>query len=432
MLNRRAVLTTAALAWVASLLSWRPSFAASAASRLARVPTPPPTTQRPLPLGDESRAALEALLVIERLEDIGDAVDSRELFNRYQAPGLPAVPTTQSPEYWDRSCPVCQHETAQVSHSHTICTHCDRCYRPADLLAAMEGCCLGDAVVRIERMVQTGELVVRAQQYARHWEIMEAATTYYHEILVDRPEGAEARRWLTEYGLTEDTIRTRRLGFGPWQPSNGLSRHLLNVGFTRADLASAGLRGLAAKRFRKRDVCARNALIVPAPTAKGFVGRLLDQPLFGPWIERANAAAFDERLGSDQIKRCIYPAVTWPEDFQKYEDLLLLDSPLDVLLLRQAGLSNVFCFTSAQPHPGPRTIRTVSAACARIVMVARRSATLATQSHFVLGFAGYADRVAFLPLEEGETLRTVLQARGADGIRARIAAAKPLASLLEI
>ncbi len=103
-----------------------------------------------------------------------------------------------------------------------------------------------------------------------------------------------------------------------------------------------------------------------------------------------------------------------------------------VLLLRQAGLSKVFCFTSAQPHPGPRTIRTVPAACARIVMVALRRATLATQSQFVLGLAGYADRVDFLTLEEGETLRTVLQAGGADGIRPRIAAAKPLPSLLEI
>jgi DNA primase len=111
---------------------------------------------------------------------------------------------------------------------------------------------------------------------ARLHEAVEAAIKFYEQLLLEAPEGGLARRYLRGRGFDGDAVRRFRLGWSPdaW---DGLSVHLQQQGFSRADLSDAGL-GFVNKANKVQDQF-RARLMFPIfdsrGDAVGFGGRAL-------------------------------------------------------------------------------------------------------------------------------------------------------------
>lgn len=79
-------------------------------------------------------------------------------------------------------------------------------------------------------------------QARRHrWEeIHEWATAYFHDILMNRPEGELGRQYFAKRGVDPDTMKAFRLGYAPdrW---NGLIEALSTRGVNPHELAEVGL-----------------------------------------------------------------------------------------------------------------------------------------------------------------------------------------------
>jgi len=104
--------------------------------------------------------------------------------------------------------------------------HCFGCQAGGDafkFLMMMDGLSFVEAVKELAGAVgievedrQLTDAERRAlQQRATLFDVLEAAAAFYESVLWTRPEGAPGRAYLAERGLTDETIRTARLGFAP-------------------------------------------------------------------------------------------------------------------------------------------------------------------------------------------------------------------------
>ncbi len=75
---------------------------------------------------------------------------------------------------------------------------------------------------------------------ARDKEANGAAARYYHNLLINGPDAAQARAYVEERGVLPGTLRAFQLGYSP-QRRDGLKQYLLGQGFDEAELVGAGL-----------------------------------------------------------------------------------------------------------------------------------------------------------------------------------------------
>lgn len=121
-------------------------------------------------------------------------------------------------------------------------------------------------------------------EYARLYQLMEKATRFFETQLI---EGSEARQYLRTRGLSEESIRSWRLGFAPdeWR---SLFDYLLKEGFKPEEMEKVGLIKRKAEEGSTRHYDAfRGRIIFPildsASRVIAFSGRIL------PRLERPSA-----------------------------------------------------------------------------------------------------------------------------------------------
>src|SRR5690606_2336398 len=90
---------------------------------------------------------------------------------------------------------------------------------------------------------------------ARLVEAHRVAAEFYHQALIDTPEGRSARDFLRAKGFQGEAARLFQVGYSP-QSGDALTRHLRQKGFTDDELLTAGLAGRSSRglydRFRGR------------------------------------------------------------------------------------------------------------------------------------------------------------------------------------
>ncbi len=166
----------------------------------------------------------------------------------------------------------------------------------------------------------------------RLYQINEAAAQYYHTLLLQSPAAESARNYLTEKRkLTLKTIADFQLGFSP---DEGLTRYMLERGFTEKELF--GLRLLGEKDGRVYELF-RHRLMFPIRDIKGrvvgFGARALDdsQPKY---LNSPQTAIFDKSsilYGIDRAKGAI-----------KEKGLaVIVEGYMDVITAHQHGYTNV-------------------------------------------------------------------------------------------
>ena len=115
-------------------------------------------------------------------------------------------------------------------------------------------------------------------QRKRLRDALDAAISFYHQVLTSHPDGAEARRYLHDRGFTDGTISTFGLGWAPdaWDALTSALTRRRNI--AEADLEAAGL---VSRRRSGRGVYDRfrGRVIFPIRDASGgatgMTGRIL-------------------------------------------------------------------------------------------------------------------------------------------------------------
>lgn len=164
--------------------------------------------------------------------------------------------------------------------------------------------------------------------------INEAAANYYHNLLLNNSEGETARRYLTQRGLSIESIKNFQLGFAPegWE---ALKNHLIEVGYDEADLLVAGL--LIEQENKRTYDRFRNRLIFPIRDAGGklvgFGARALDDSP-PKYLNSPQTAAFDKSsilYGIDRAKNAI----------RHSDQAIIVEGYMDVITAHQYGWQNV-------------------------------------------------------------------------------------------
>ena len=108
-----------------------------------------------------------------------------------------------------------------------------------------EGIEFGDALrLLAERagvpLQETARAPEEDQRLARLSEVNQAAAFFYHDLLNNSPDAAEARGYVERRGLSRETVQDFLLGYSPnrW---DGLKNHLEGRGFSVAEMVDAGL-----------------------------------------------------------------------------------------------------------------------------------------------------------------------------------------------
>jgi DNA primase len=168
----------------------------------------------------------------------------------------------------------------------------------------------------------------------RLYQVTEAATQYFHNLLLNSPAGEKARSYLASRGLSPETIINFQLGFSldSWE---ALKQYLMERGYTGDELLTTGLiieteAGKTHDRFRHR-------LIFPISDIRGhiigFGARVLDDSL-PKYLNSPQTPLFDKSSSLYGINLAS-PAI------RQQNMAVIVEGYMDVLTAHQNGFHNV-------------------------------------------------------------------------------------------
>ncbi len=176
------------------------------------------------------------------------------------------------------------------------------------------------------------EQEARRARTARLYALLEQAAVYYSRVLWESEVGSLARDYLKGRGLGEEICREFRLGLA--LGGDSLNRRAAAKGFTRAELAAAGLaRRGGGDYFQRR-------LLFPLADARGrvvgFQARKLydDDPLRGKYVNTQESELFHKSAivyGLDKARAAI----------AREDRACVVEGNPDVIALRQSGFEPV-------------------------------------------------------------------------------------------
>jgi DNA primase len=219
--------------------------------------------------------------------------------------------------------------------------HCFGCGKGGDIFTFVmerEGLDFREALARLadKAGVELSERTAREDRRRKRLrEALEAAITWYREVLVRTPQGERARAYLAERGLTDDTLERFTVGYAPntW---DALAKRLTARGITdeeliSAGLASAGNRGGVIDKFRGR-------VIIPirdaSGRATGLGGRILPGGQGPKYLNSPATLLFDK-------SRTLYAIDLAKAAIRKEKLTVIVEGYTDVMAAHQAGFTNV-------------------------------------------------------------------------------------------
>ncbi len=183
-------------------------------------------------------------------------------------------------------CPFHQEKTPSFSVSPDKGVwHCFGCQKSGDAITFVREVEHLDFVEAIERLAGRANITLRyddasysqeRKRKQRLHEAVKASIDFYHQKLIESPDGGGARRYLRSRGFEGDAVRRFSLG---WAPAgfDPLSAHLQRAKFGRQDIVDAGLAFV--NRANKLQDAIRERLMFPIWDTRGepvgFGGRTL-------------------------------------------------------------------------------------------------------------------------------------------------------------
>jgi DNA primase len=166
----------------------------------------------------------------------------------------------------------------------------------------------------------------------RLYALLEQATAFYERYLWETAQGEPVRAYLAGRGLGEEICREFRLGLSPVAPA--LARKAAEKGFTRAELAAAGVAN------RRGNDYFSGRLMFPLADARGRVigysARKLQEedPLQAKYVNSPEGDLFHK-------SSVLYGLHLARQAIAKEERAIVVEGNTDAIALRQAGLQPV-------------------------------------------------------------------------------------------
>ncbi|HRQ13600.1 MAG TPA: DNA primase [Promineifilum sp.] len=166
--------------------------------------------------------------------------------------------------------------------------------------------------------------------------LLDAASNYYHQLLLHAPQAEVARRYVAGRALNDDTVAAYRLGFAldSWDAAK---THFTGQGYSEDELMGVGLLTEHEERHTRYDRF-RGRLMIPIRDLDGrvvgFGARTLDPDGVPKYLNSPQTALFDKGnliFGLDMARRHIREA----------REVVLVEGYLDVMTAWQHGFRNV-------------------------------------------------------------------------------------------
>ncbi|MFC1952684.1 DNA primase [Chloroflexota bacterium] len=172
------------------------------------------------------------------------------------------------------------------------------------------------------------------EEKERLYQVNEAAALYFHNLLLDSPEGKKAREYLDGRGLSQKAISDFLLGFSlnSWE---ALKQYLLEKDYSESEILEAGL--LVETEGSKTHDRFRNRLVFPINDGRGrtigFGARVLDDSL-PKYVNSPQTPLFDK-------SGIIYGLHLATQAIRQQELAVLVEGYMDVITAHQNGFHNV-------------------------------------------------------------------------------------------
>lgn len=166
--------------------------------------------------------------------------------------------------------------------------------------------------------------------------LLQAAADYFHQLFLYAPQAEEARQYVAQRGLSEETIEQFALGFAldSWDACRS---HFNMQGYSDQELLAAGLLTENPDKGTKYDRF-RNRLMIPIRDVDGrivgFGARTLEKDGLPKYLNSPQTDLFDKShllFGLDTAKRAIREA----------RQAVIVEGYMDVMQAWQAGFRNV-------------------------------------------------------------------------------------------
>jgi len=363
----------------------------------------------------------------EKIQQIRERVDIVEVVSRY-------MPLKRSGANHQGLCPFHGEKTPSFNvNSPRQIFHCFGCGVGGNVfsfLMRIEGLSFPEAVKRLGEQVgiEVEEEQLSPAEEARRRElerlqrINEVAAGFYHQVLLEAPEGAVARSYLKRRGYDGDTARRFQLGFAPegWE---ALKQHLEGRGL---DLGLARELGLLreGKQGRGDYDQFRGRLMFPILDGYGkvaaFGGRVLDDSL-PKYINSSESPVYHKG-------RTLYGLSQAKEGMRASGEVVVVEGYFDLLALDKAGVHNVVA-TCGTALTGEHA-RLLKRYAKRVVLLfdqdsAGRQATWRAMEALLPEQLS----VAVAELEAGEDPDSCVASHGVEAFRKRLAQARPVMEL---
>jgi DNA primase len=313
--------------------------------------------------------------------------------------------------------------------------HCFGCGVTGDhfrFLTELDGLSFPEAVERVADMagvpmpVRDEQEERREQQRASLTDVMEMATAFFQNRL-HGSDGAKARAYLRDRGLTPPTQQSFRLGYAP-DSRNALKEFLASKGVGKADIEACGLVvfgediPVSYDRFRDR-------IMFPIPDSRGriiaFGGRAMSPDVSAKYLNSPETELFHKG-------NVLYNFARARKAMGKDGTVIAVEGYMDVIALAQAGFENVVApLGTALTENQMELLWRMNGEPVLCfdgdgagLKAAWRAADLVLPSIQ----AGRTARFALLP--EGKDPDDLVKADGPDAFRAVLGEARPLADLL--
>jgi len=168
----------------------------------------------------------------------------------------------------------------------------------------------------------------------RLYQINEAAAQYFHNLLLNSPDGEKARSYVASRGFTAKTIADFQLGFSQnsWE---SLKQYLLERGYAENEMLNAGLI-IEAEDGKTHDRF-RNKIMFPILDTRGrvigFGARVLDDSL-PKYVNSPQTPLFDKSSS-------LYGVNLAAAGIRKQDTAVIVEGYMDVITAHQNGFNNV-------------------------------------------------------------------------------------------
>ncbi len=187
----------------------------------------------------------------------------------------------------------------------------------------------------VELQPQTEEQKEHEDQYDRYRQLLDEAATFYQHQLIHTPEGKFALNYLSQRGVSRETIETFGMGFAPasWDMTQ---QYFYGKGYSEHDLKEAGLvtqrdGGGVYDRFRNRLMFSIRDM---GGKMAGFGARILDPNDVPKYLNSPQTPLFDKG-------RLLYGLHLARKPIRAEDQVVIVEGYMDVIVPYQAGFTNM-------------------------------------------------------------------------------------------